>query len=114
MNTGLGETVTVQELEEQVAAFEVKYGMRRDQFLARYADDLDDLGGVEDADAWFMAYRFLDRLRCEGNHEIPPWLSEPLDEPSEGPKGSSSFSSAGGFFDAARIHFGGYNAQAEA
>jgi hypothetical protein len=107
---GLGEPVTIQELEATREAYEGRYRMPTSEFLRRFENPLDTLEGIDDADLWFQTHCFLERLREEQNAAVPPWLHGAAEEPTGDPKGSSfvSMRYVGDRLDARGIHREGY------
>ena len=82
---GLGEPVTIQELEDEIALYEGRHEMLTSEFLRRFNNPLDTLDGIEDADLWVQASEFLEHLRVEERSPVPPWLCRTADEANEGP-----------------------------
>lgn len=80
---------SIAELEREIEAFEIVYGMTTAEFLARYSNSADPLTDVEDAEFWFEWHSSLCRMREEGE-EPPQWTSDGPGKPVEGLKEPSN------------------------
>lgn len=82
---------TIAELEREIEALELVYGMTTEQFLERYNDSSDPLADVEDAELWFEWHSSLIRMREEGE-EPPIWTTNGRPgKPFEGLKEPSNY-----------------------